>query len=185
MSRRLTAAAVVFAFVTLAGWFPGIAGGRAGAAEILFVGGGANPPSSSDQAIITRLMSQGHNVRFVEALASTTADSAGKQLVVISSTVPSGDVGTKFTDVPAGVINWEQALWDELLLGGNGGNPANQSEITIRPENASHPLAAGLATGTHIVYSLPQTMSLGAQPLGPGAIHVADATGLPAIVGYD
>jgi hypothetical protein len=187
MSPRLSAALIAFALVTLAGFDPGIDGGRARAAQILFVGS-TDPPTSSDQAVIQRLTSTlGHNVTLVTGPASTTADALGKQLVIVSSSVTSGDVNTKFRDVPIGVLTWEQALWDDFQLAtAGGGNPAAQTDITIRPQNAGHPLAAGLAPGNYTVYSSPQTISAGGTSLGLGAIHVADtATGLPAIVGYE
>jgi hypothetical protein len=156
------------------------------AAQILFVAS-TDPPTSSDRAVIDRLTSTlGHNVTLVTGPASMTADAAGKQLVIISSSNTSGDVNTKFTDVMAGVLNWEQALWDDLQLAtAGGGNPTGQTEITIRPENASHPLAAGLAPGPHTVYNSGQTVSPGGTTLGAGAIHVADVAGLPGIVGYE
>jgi MYXO-CTERM domain-containing protein len=187
MSPRLSAGLVAFALVTLAGFDPGIGGGRAGAAEVLFVGSTA-PPTSSDQAVIDRLTTVlGHNVTVVTGPGSTTGDALGKQLVVVSSSVASGDVNTKFRDVTAGVLNWEQALWDDFQLAtAGGGNPAAQTDIIIRPEGEGHPLAAGLAQGTHTVYSSPQTMSAGGVTLGPSAIRIADTvTSLPAIVGYE
>jgi hypothetical protein len=188
MSPRFSAGMVAFALVTLAGLnFGEAGGGRAGAAEILFVGS-TNPPTSSDQFVIDRLTTVlRHNVTLVTGPGSTTADALGKQLVIVSSSVTSGDVNTKFRDVPIGVVNWEQALWDDFQLAtAGGGNPAAQTDIIIRPENASHPLAAGLPAGTHTVYSSPQTISAGGTSLGLGAIHVADTTtGLPAIVGYE
>jgi MYXO-CTERM domain-containing protein len=187
MSRRLQAGLVVLAVATLAGFDPGTGGGRAWAAEILFVGS-TNPPTSSDQAVIQRLTATlGHNVTVVAAPASTTADAAGKPLVIVSSSVTSGDVNTKFRDVPTGVLTWEQALWDDFLFSSNtGGNPTNQSIVAIRPEGAGHPLAAGLPAGNHTVYSSPQTISAGGSALGSGAIRVADTEGgLPAIVGFE
>src|SRR5205085_9372926 len=81
------------------------------AGQILFVANTATPAAgSSDANIIARLQSQGHTVTAMAAPTTTTASAAGKDLVVVSSTITSGDVAAKFANVTAGVVEWEQAI---------------------------------------------------------------------------
>ena len=82
------------------------------AADVLLIFGGANPlaPGTADDNIRLRLQNFGNTVTPVFSPNSTTADALGKDAVIISSTVTSGDVAAKFRDITAGVLNWEQAI---------------------------------------------------------------------------
>ncbi len=119
---------------------------------ILFVVGNTNL-NNGDSAVRNRLQNQGYTVITVDDSASTTADATGKQLVIISSTVSSGNVGNKFRDVNVPVIVWENALYDNMnMTGNNGGNygtDGNERQIRIR--NSSHPLANGFSTDNQLV----------------------------------
>ncbi|MDA1273643.1 MAG: hypothetical protein O2960_06270 [Verrucomicrobia bacterium] len=102
----------------------------------------------SDEAIVARLELSGYTVVVIGAPASATADANGKSLIVISSTVASGDVGTKFRGSTVPTIVWEQAVQDDFGMTGNTaavqrGTLAGQYDLEIA--NPSHPLAAGLS----------------------------------------
>src|SRR5215213_1594675 len=116
------------------------------AAQIVYVGSGATP-TATDQATINRVANVlGHTVTYRQATASSAADAVGQDAVIISSTVTSGDVAAKFRDVTAGVLTWEQAVWDDMLFSTTaGGTTATQTQITIT--QPGHPLAAGLPAG--------------------------------------
>lgn len=160
---------------------------------VLFVSS-ANPPTDAgDIAVVNRLEGQGFLVTVVDDNVSDTAQSDGKALVVISSTVGSGNVAAKFTDVVVPVINWEEAIFDDLKMTGDSGADPDHHGSTggltqIDILNASHPLAAGLS-GTVTVTSSPQTMSWGVSDANPtNAIVVAQVAGDPtkwAIWAYD
>ncbi|MBI2948022.1 MAG: DNRLRE domain-containing protein [Verrucomicrobia bacterium] len=131
--------------------------------QALFVAA-AGGPNASDTAIVKRLESQGWQVRVVGDAPSTTADAAGKNLIIISSTVGSGSVARKFTAVEVAVINWEEALQDELLLTTDEANVTRSSsggQDQINIVKADHPLAAGLSTGAKAVAAAGQTFSWG------------------------
>jgi hypothetical protein len=137
---------------------------------------------AGDSVIINRLEAQGFLVTVIDDDDVQPTDAAGKALVIISSTSASGDINTKFTDVAVPVINWEEAVMDDLLVTGDSGSApdhhgssADLSRIDIlAPE---HPLAAGLS-GTVQVTSTPQTMSWGVSDATPtNAIVVARAAG--------
>ncbi|MDA1273645.1 MAG: hypothetical protein O2960_06280 [Verrucomicrobia bacterium] len=142
--------------------------------EALFVIGTVSIPTlnASDTAIQTRLERAGFIVKVVQAPSSATADAGGKTLIVVSSTVASGDVAAKFCSVPIPVVNWEQAVQDDFSMTGNGGTDhatiAGQLELEI--VNPSHPLAAGLSGFVTIVNDL-DTFSWGLP--GDAAIKIA------------
>ncbi len=151
---------------------------------ILFVSS-ANPPTDSgDVAVVNYLESQGFQVVVVDDNVSDTAQADGKALVVISSTVGSGNVADKFADVAVPVINWEEAIFDEMKMTGDSGAAPDHHGSTggltqIDILNASHPLAAGLS-GTVTVTSSPQTMSWGVSDANPtNAIVIAQVAGDP------
>jgi hypothetical protein len=160
---------------------------------ILFISS-ANPMTDAgDIAVVNRLESQGFLVEVVDDNVSDTAQADGKALVVISSTVGSGNVAAKFADVAVPVINWEEAIFDDMRMTGDSGaapdhhgSTGNLTQIDIL--NASHPLAAGLS-GTVTVTSSPQTMSWGVSDANPtNAIVIAQVAGDPtkwAIWAYD
>src|SRR5688572_4849298 len=169
------------------------------AESVLLVFGGTNPlaPGTADDNIRLRLESFGNTVTPVFAPASTTADAIGKDAVIISSTVTSGDVAAKFRDVTAGVMNWEQALQQEsrqnlLTEVAERNSDGAFTQLTITPTGASHPLAAGLTAGTYTVTNAAGAYSYGnSAGFGTGAVGVAvrgDGTGAEAnrfgIYGY-
>jgi hypothetical protein len=115
-------------------------------AAVLFVVGNTTLPAG-DAALRTRLQGLGGTVTVRGAAAATTADAQGKALIVISESVTSGDVNTKFRDSAVPVICLEPALFDDFRLAGtvqntDYGQAASQTELELTA--VSHPLAAGL-----------------------------------------
>jgi glucose/arabinose dehydrogenase len=124
---------------------------------------GSTTLNSGDAAVRARLEAGGFVPVLRTATAATTADAAGKGLVVISSTLTSTDVNTKFRTVINPVLNWEANLSDDLGMtaltaGTDYGTLASQTQVTI--VNAAHPLAAGLS-GTVAVTSSANTITWG------------------------
>jgi hypothetical protein len=154
--------------------------------SVLFVAGSTSL-NAADTAVRNRLQSLGFTVTVKAATSSTTADATGKALVVVSSTVSSADVGTKFRDVAVPVVTWENALFDDMQLtpasAGSFGTTGSQQNLTIA--SPGHPMAAGLS-GTVAATTSTSTFTWG----HPGAAAVKIAT-LPAssndsaIFGYD
>jgi hypothetical protein len=119
---------------------------------------------------------------------ANTASAAGKALIIVSATVASTKVTSKFRDVAVPVICMEtNILGDMRMTGGGGGdhgtNP-NVTQISVI-DTTAHPLAAGLSgmvtvftAGAQIEWGLP----------GPAAIRIATVTTDPThavIYGYD
>lgn len=108
----------------------------------------------------------GYGVTVKSAASVTTADADGMDVVIISSTVNSGDVNTKFRNVAVPVVTWESYLFDDLGMvsaqSGNYGTISGQTKVTMTTE--PHPLAAGLhgyASYEQNVFGAPGDMSWG------------------------
>lgn len=130
--------------------------------------------NAGDQALSQRLSTLGFSVVVQRDSAATTADATGKALVLISSTVTSGAVGTKFKTVAVPVLVWESALLDDMGMTstGNGtdyGTSGGQSRV-VMVASSSDPMAAGLS-GTQTVTSAASSFTWG--KAGTGAVVVA------------
>lgn len=160
----------------------GAGGGNEGAEEslgqteqaltgsVLYVAG-STTLNASDTALRNRLQTLGLTVTVKAASTTTSADATGKALVVVSSTVTSADVGSKFKSVTVPVLNWESAIYDDMAMtpaGASLGTQATQTQVSIA--TPSHPIAGGL-TGTQTVSSS-STFSWG-KP-GAAAVKVAN-----------
>jgi hypothetical protein len=150
------------------------------------------PTAAGDLVVYQYLTNLGHTVTVILDSLGQAADLPGKDLVLISSSVGSGDmaaysIGTLRT-VNLPIISIEPALFDELLMAPNFTNPGGQSSMTITPEGVGHCLAAG-KTGSVLVVNGSGTFSFATEPLGPGALVIArgdqPAGAPPAIFLYD
>ncbi|MEM7483553.1 MAG: hypothetical protein AAF481_20530, partial [Acidobacteriota bacterium] len=101
-----------------------------------------------------------------------------------SSTVNSGQVGTKFTASTVPVLTWEAWLYDDLGMTGPGTNVGygridDQAHIVIT--DAAHPLAAGLSG---LVAVVPGTTPLrwGAPAASAQVVAVAEGNAAQALV---
>ncbi|MDB5106797.1 MAG: hypothetical protein JWP91_4486 [Fibrobacteres bacterium] len=156
---------------------------------VLFVAGSASL-TSADAFIKRRLETLGHIVTVKAAASTVTADAVGRSLIVVSSTVASGDVGSKFSASAVPLITWENAILDDLGMTGltagtDYGTTGNQTQATVFTAacdratmytaakgyaDGCHDLAAGI-TGTFGLYTLPAQVAWG-KP-GANAIKIA------------
>ncbi len=129
----------------------------------LFVVHNEGALNAGDTAVRNRLVGLNYTVTVKSASPSTASDATGKTLVLISSSVSSGDVAAKFKSVLVPVITWEYAIYDDLALTGTSATTdygtAASSSLVI--SNAGHPLAGGLS-GTVAVFSAAASMPYGA-----------------------
>lgn len=159
--------------------------------QALLVVGGPSVPTlnPSDAGLKARLEAKGWQVTSVPAPNSTTADGEGKQLIIVSSTVSSGDVAAKFQNSAAPAITWEQALQDDFLMtlntdGTDRGTLTNQTQLNI--VKADHPLAGGLTTGVKTVTTAAQSYSWGVPNANAVVIAtVADNPARALVYGYE
>jgi hypothetical protein len=152
----------------------------------------AVPPGQGDPPIVTHLEKRGFLVTLVDDNVSDPSDADGKDLIVISSTVGSGNVADKYTAIAVPILNWESFLFDDLLMAAVGndveyGTITGQTDIKI--VHADHPLAAGLPAGPVPVYNSPENMTFGlAVTPNPTASIVArsnDGTDRPVLWAYE
>nr|MCU0345739.1 HYR domain-containing protein [Saprospiraceae bacterium] len=144
--------------------------------------------NSGDNWAKNRMETLGLNVTVKTATSATAADANGRGLVVISSTVNSTDIGTKFTNVTVPVVTWESYILDDLRMTGTvAGTDYDQSgsshSMTIN--DANHPLSAGL-NGTVQVYTISQIMRWGWTTTSASikAARVAGQASRFAVFGY-
>jgi hypothetical protein len=141
-----------------------------------------------DAAVRKRLELLGYPVVLRSDTGSATSDATGKSLVIVSSTVTSSNVNSKFKNVAVPVLTWESALgrfmgMTQSTSGVDYGTRTGQTTLLIA--NPVHPLAGGL-TGTASVVTSSQTFSWGVP--NSQAIVVATLSGdasKSVIYGYD
>ena len=106
------------------------------------------------QRRLAHLQSLGYYVTLKAATNAVSGDAAGRNFVMISSTVNAGDVTNKFTSNSIPVITWRQDLYDDLgMVTSNSSYYGTISgQTTLKIIDANHPLAAGL-NGTITVES--------------------------------
>jgi len=143
-------------------------------ANILFVIN--TPENGGDRAVRMQLQALGHTVLVMDDGVAQTSDAAGRDLVLISSTVNSGAVGNKFRNVAVPVLLWENALFDEMGMTGSGSNEqgTNGGQTQINIANINHPLRGTVPTGNQTIYSPGQTLTWGV-PSG-NAVSIASLT---------
>jgi hypothetical protein len=136
---------------------------------------GTDGLAPGEEDVRDRLEHLGLAVDPVLAAATDPTAADGKALVVISSSVASGDVGAKFRDVPVPVVAWEAFVYDDMGLASSSGEQfrATAVDFTAPPT----PLSAGLR-GRVLVYR--QEGRIRWAVPAPGAIVAATMPGDPA-----
>ena len=117
----------------------GVATQPANAAQVLFIADedNANLLDANDTDV-DRLTELGHEVETVDDNFAMDVDPTGKDLIVITSSSLSTNIGFHLTEEPIPIINWENALWDELLVS-DGGQTIDSDVIDVL--DVSHPMA--------------------------------------------
>ncbi|MFK8055638.1 MAG: LamG-like jellyroll fold domain-containing protein [Saprospiraceae bacterium] len=77
---------------------------------------GSTTLNNGDAAAKHRLIELGYNLMIKDAQWANAAMAEGKGLVIISSTVNSGHIGSKFRDVTVPVMTWESYLYDDMRM---------------------------------------------------------------------
>lgn len=134
----------------------------------------ALPISTADAVIRDRIISKGFTVTVMDDDAVQSTDASGKLLVVVSSSVTSTSVNTKFRNVTVPVLTWESGIMDDLNMSNTTiGTQNNQNQVAI--SNSAHAMAAGLTVGNHTVTTSNQLFSYGTP--NTNAIVIASLTG--------
>src|SRR5947199_761786 len=142
--------------------------------------------NAADQAAFDRLTALGFSVTAIDDNLSDPADATGQQLIVISSTVTSGNIGTKHTATAVPILNWEPALFDELGIQANNANGVTIAGTQIEIVDASHPLAGGLPAGVMVFFNAAGGLASPDTPVASVNIVAREVGGTrPVIVGVE
>ncbi len=139
------------------------------------------PPVAPDQAAIDHLGGLGYAVTALDddpanrPTAAQIAQSNG--LVIVSSTVTSGNIGGEFRTVNLPMIFWENALLrsGRESLTDNGVVLAGATAIEV--VTPSHPIMQGLTPGALAVFTAGANMSVAQGNVGPGTQVLARPLG--------
>ena len=154
---------------------------RVGDLKFVALLGGSIPPSASDIAIGDHLESAGYVVDHFDDEPSNrpnaTALAAGYDVVIVSSSVLSSNVGGEFRTALVPLIFWETAMLSAARepLSSGGTVVGGQSAIDI--VDANHPLTQGLAAGSLAVAGS-ASLSVGFAPFGVGVELLATRVGV-------
>ncbi len=151
------------------------------AVSILLHGDTASTPND-DQAIEDHLNAR-YGAGSVNYMAATSAaldgsSANGFDLIVISESVSSSDIRSKYEDTTVPLINWENAIPDdgdgEFQMSEGKGTVLEQTQIVISEtvEAPFLPLTAGLS-GTVTIFSAGATIQVGKGELGLGVAQIA------------
>jgi hypothetical protein len=128
----------------------------------LFVVADAASPNTAETNILLRLQDMGFAVTTAGQNEVDDASAEGMSLVLVSATVSSGTVATNMPglkDLPAPVMIWEPALFDDIGFQAAATGEFNSSVIVI--VDAGHPLAAGLPAGETYIADADVAVSYG------------------------
>jgi hypothetical protein len=158
--------------------------------DILFIVGDPELQTvASDVAIRDHLAGFGFNVVLADDNLTRDLDAYAKELIVVSSTVNSGNVNTQFHDTAVPVLSWEGLLQDDFGMTGDVedldlGNVEGLTDIDI--VDADHPMAAGFPAGQRTVLRIPTDVAFGVP--NENALVIASLPGAPGratIYGYE
>jgi PKD repeat protein len=141
---------------------------------------GGDPPVGADAAVADFLRGEGYDVVVYddEPANRPTAAQLAQQydLVIVSSTIASGNVAGEFRTVNVPLLFWENALLRsarEAMMDNGAVVPGTAVEII----NVTHPITQGLAPGNLTVLSAAANMSVGRGNLASGATALARLAG--------
>lgn len=167
---------------------------QAAAVNVLFVGGGPSSAyAGADGNVLAFLQEKFYyaDIDYVQASAATTASANGYDLVVISSTPDSGSIRSKWTNISAGILNWEQAVADDdggEFMMADSLTPINPGPVALDLTNTSHPITTGFSAGTVNLTTGANGGIYYSQTLGSGVVAMGsqvDAPGNSLILAAD
>jgi fibronectin type 3 domain-containing protein len=145
---------------------------------------GSTTLNLGDAAIHQRLTSKGYKVAVLDDDLIASANPFASDLILISSTVVSMKVGTKFRDAATPVLCWESYLFDDLGMTGPVAGvdynwQENHSKIFVSGTSSS---IAKNATGSQVVFTTSQPMSSAKPVTGAHIVATVDGTASTACI---
>jgi hypothetical protein len=144
--------------------------------SVLFVVGSVSL-GRGDSAVKSRLANSGFSVTVVADSGLGNNPKVSQDLVLVSRTITSTNVGTKFRALAKPVMVWEPSLYDDMGMvpetsGSFGSTTSNSTSLVVNA--AAGALAAGLS-GTVVAFSSAQELNYGVP--NAQAITVASVPG--------
>ena len=110
--------------------------------------------------LVDRLELLGFGVTLIDDDVVTAGDASGKDLVIVSHTVSSGDILGMFRDVAVPVITWEDGIFDDMGLSTSSrGDVDNVTDLGIVTDHRFPQVSAATSRCTR-----PRIGSPGAPP---------------------
>jgi uncharacterized protein YjdB/plastocyanin len=144
--------------------------------DVLFLVDDAASLSSSDAMIELMMTNSGYAVFTTTADNSVVGDTLDIELVVISSTVSSGDVRDKFKWIEIPILVWENGAFDDFGMTDTDLGSIALDVPVIDLVNDTHPLATGLTAGEITVLTQPGRFTHGSPYQAQGNSSVLLAT---------
>lgn len=132
--------------------------------HVLMVTGAASL-NAAEELLRQRLLDRNYLVTSLTDTAATTADAENKSMVLICSSVLSGNVGTKFRSIGVPVLCYESHLFDDFGMAGpvsgmDYGTRSQQTQLFL-PDDVSDPLLRDLGSGLQTMVSSPSIFTWG------------------------
>lgn len=148
---------------------------------------GAIPLNTGDQALKTRLQTQGYPVlEVVDSLADTSFAGCAS-LIYISSSCRTSAIGSRFRSIRTPVIVGHARVWEGMgMVAAGAASSGTSSGTSLVVINNSHELGATNPTGLLTVYASAGQLNWG--QAGAGAVIIANnptGSNLPALFGYE
>jgi type II secretory pathway pseudopilin PulG len=156
---------------------------------VMVTGDGGFGSGVDDNAKKALFESFGYTVTAIDAQdpqAAFNSAAANNDVMYISESILSSDLGTKARDLDIGIVNEEQALLDEMeFVDGQITNYVNDTRITI--VDNSHYITSTVPTGNLVVFTANDDVWYTQAPLATGAQLLANdpGTGNPALLAFE
>jgi len=149
-----------------------------------------SPPNVnvSDGLLKSRLESRDYDVQVVGSDADDVSMATGKDIVVLSSTFGSGNVTDTYKNVAIPVINWEQAIQDDMVMttvGGSADRGTTGGQTALDIVDATHQMAAGFPAGNLTVVTATSEFAWGQPNANGNVVARLIGTANAGIYGYD
>lgn len=150
--------------------------------NVAFIGG-SPAAAAADAAVADHLRATGYTVDYFDDDRSNRPSAANLaenyDLVVVSSTIASTNVGGDFRDRDVPLLYWEQALnrVDREPLASNGVALDGATHLNIAP--AAHPILAAVPAGRLQLFTSATRLSVALDSIGSGVTVLATHDGHP------
>jgi hypothetical protein len=153
--------------------------------QVLMVGLSTGKATAGDTLMINRLEGRGFKVTLVADTTVTAAMADGKDLILISSSEESGNLGTKLRDLAIPTLCMEDGSFADMKLASARDHANGTSALDFI---GTGPLAGGLSGSVTIATAPPDPGDMGWGTVGPKAVLAATIVAQPteaALFGYE